>query len=351
MRSDVVSGPLSEDVIDRMWLVEITEFLTGLLSRGITPLLVCEHGESRMKMSKREQRNNDRIETQSKIDELRGRLRGVARPDPSDVKRLRDLESTLKLLTKESRQRMAQYVSALGIPCILGDEGVEAERLATALTRYGVAAAVYSPDGDCLAHGCPLMIRGEGPPNSNGHENESTFEVIVLDRLLRDMDLDLPSFRDVCIMSGCDYNKNIPEVGFAWSYKFIVQYSSIDAIPEDVLRRRAKDKYNGIGCLLHDDCRQEFKDVHPLELMDSDVSLDEMVESGTFSVRIVSELESVMLSYGTERYAPDVAEYIELVPTPREFTHGAEQVRETRFGSMIVTTGDQLVGSVDYPAR
>jgi 5'-3' exonuclease len=48
--------------------------------------------------------------------------------------------------------------------------------------------------------------------------------------MLEALELSCDSFLDLCIMCGCDYNKNIFRVGPEKAYKYIQKYSSIEDI-------------------------------------------------------------------------------------------------------------------------
>ena len=48
--------------------------------------------------------------------------------------------------------------------------------------------------------------------------------------MLESLKLNSDEFLDLCIMCGCDYNKNIYRVGPEKAYKYIQKYSSIEEI-------------------------------------------------------------------------------------------------------------------------
>lgn len=73
----------------------------------------------------------------------------------------------------------------------------EAEALCASMCIEGSVDAVVTEDGDVFAYGCPYLLckwtRGQ-------------CDAIALDEILEGLGLDFPTFRDFCIMSGCDYN-------------------------------------------------------------------------------------------------------------------------------------------------
>jgi flap endonuclease-1 len=58
--------------------------------------------------------------------------------------------------------------------------------------------------------------------------NLDTCVRLVYSDILENLDMTECEFLDLCIMCGCDYNKNIPKIGVETSFKYIKQYKSID---------------------------------------------------------------------------------------------------------------------------
>jgi 5'-3' exonuclease len=97
---------------------------------------------------------------------------------------------------------------------------------------------ILSIDTDVLAIGHDMII-DIGP---------SVYTIIKYNELLSKLGLDSRQFTDVCIMSGCDYNTNMKNIGVMKSLKLIKTYGSIDNLP---------DNYD-ISVLNHEECRRIF---------------------------------------------------------------------------------------------
>ena len=103
------------------------------------------------------------------------------------------------------------------------DAPMEAECLASDLCKRGIIDGVLSEDTDCLTYGSSILISKFNP--TTGKYIEISFE-----NLLKKLKLSNDQFIDLCIMCGCDYNKNIPKIGPITSYNLILQYKSIEGV-------------------------------------------------------------------------------------------------------------------------
>ena len=81
--------------------------------------------------------------------------------------------------------------------------------------------AVLSEDTDVLAYGAPNFLTKINTSND-------TCIRINYNNVLKHMKLNTDQFLDLCIMCGCDYNKNIYMVGPEKAYKYIQKYISIE---------------------------------------------------------------------------------------------------------------------------
>jgi flap endonuclease-1 len=100
---------------------------------------------------------------------------------------------------------------------------MEAETCCADLCKRGIVDAVMSEDTDVLAYSTPVFLTKIDVFNEKctriHHKN-----------VLEALELTHEQFLDLCIMFGCDYNKNIPKIGPETSYKYIRKYKSIDEI-------------------------------------------------------------------------------------------------------------------------
>ena len=127
----------------------------------------------------------------------------------------------------------------------------EAEAYASELCRIGYVDYVVTEDMDSLVFGCPKMIR---TCLDKSIKRRDVVSIINLETILKEFNMNMEEFTDMCILCGCDYCPTIPGVGTVRSYNHIRNYKSIEKliesgkcnIPEDFLKRYSlsRDLFN-----------------------------------------------------------------------------------------------------------
>ena len=119
-------------------------------------------------------------------------------------------------------------INLMGVSYIHADG--EAEVYASELCRIGYVDYVVSEDMDTLASGCPKMIRS---CLDRSIKRNDVVSVISLEKILKDFEMNMDQFVDVCILSGCDYCPiTIPKVGSVISYTYIKNFKTIEGLIE-----------------------------------------------------------------------------------------------------------------------
>ena len=134
------------------------------------------------------------------VEKMKGQILYIC---PEDFQKTRDLFDILKV----------PYFNA----------PLEAETTCSDLCIQGLVDAVLSEDTDVLAYGTPIFL-------SKINTSDGTCTRINYPKMLEALKLNSGEFLDLCIMCGCDYNKNIFRVGPEKAYKYIQKYSSIEEI-------------------------------------------------------------------------------------------------------------------------
>ena len=83
--------------------------------------------------------------------------------------------------------------------------------------------AVMSEDTDLLAYGCPELLH-------KVDTMKMTCVSLQMNQVLLDLDFDMETFRDLCIMCGTDYNPNIPRVGPHGAFALLKTHKTIENI-------------------------------------------------------------------------------------------------------------------------
>ena len=154
-------------------------------------------------------------------------------------------------ITSEYANKAKQIMDILGVTHLQADG--EAETLCSELAIHKYVDCVLTEDTDVLAYGTPIML-------SKLDLSRGTVVFIQHESLVNALMLDELSFRDMCIMLGCDYNersKVYPKkkggkpvgVGAKKAYDMILEYKNID---------KMKDVLVDVSVLKHERCRELF---------------------------------------------------------------------------------------------
>ena len=138
----------------------------------------------------------------------------------------------------ELTERLYEVIEKSAYECIKADG--ESERMACILRENQMVDHVLTTDTDCLAMKQSMII------NIDSRALEYTF--IDYQQALENLSLTESQFTDLCIMSGCDYNDNIPRIGVMKAYKMIQEHGNIENVGQ------VKD----ITILNHEVCRRLF---------------------------------------------------------------------------------------------
>ncbi len=136
-------------------------------------------------------------------------------------------------------------LDALGVEYIHPDG--EAEAYASELCRIGFVDYVVTDDMDSLVFGCPKMIR---KCLDKGNKRNDVVSIIDLESVLKNFNMNMDEFTEMCILCGCDYCPSIPKVGSVRSFNYIQNFRSIDKliesnkcnIPEEFIQKYLKAK-------------------------------------------------------------------------------------------------------------
>lgn len=276
-----ITEEIDEREVSRQFFIGIVRFITGWLNNNIVPVIVFDGPSREQKTETKKVRSEQREKQREKIEEIYRELEGDPFSLEDDVyDRLRKALKNHCDMGSGGFDMIKAVMESTGVPCLQAVH--DAEELCSQLAREGKVAAVYTTDTDTYAYGAPLTIIGF----SKSFGERSTMEVVVLETLLQDLEMTQDQFIDLCVMAGCDFNKNVPGVGVGKSYKLLRQYGSIEAIPLE------KD------CLNFEICRSIFRS-YPLEgdyQLDLDRSKLEMIREVLDPVGASSEIPFLVAS-------------------------------------------------------
>lgn len=157
-------------------------------------------------------------------------------------------ENQLVTVTEEDANKIKDICDVFGVPYYQSEN--EAETMCCKMTKnmnfYKKPLGVISEDSDVLAYGSNMLLCDLNI--SNGDCN-----IIYLPSLLKTMELNYQQFLEFCVLSGTDYNTNIPGIGSIKCYDLIKKYNNIKNIFEkedkliqkkitDAIQKKLKNK-------------------------------------------------------------------------------------------------------------
>ena len=152
-------------------------------------------------------------------------LSNVSKNDTIDIdiiiQKIQKMKKNILNISQEDFKLTKKLFDILNIPYF--DAPMEAETCCADLCKRGIVDAVMSEDTDVLAYSTPVFLTKIDVFNDKCVR-------IHHSKVLEALELSKEQFLDLCIMFGCDYNKNIPKIGPETSYKYIRKFGSIDEI-------------------------------------------------------------------------------------------------------------------------
>lgn len=185
------------------------------LSLGIKPIYIFDGKPPKEKNECIQMRNKKAYESKEKI------------KDTTDKKEIEKLEKSSIRITKNHIDDLKILFNFMGVSYIHPDG--EAEAYAGELCRIGYVDAVITEDMDTLVYETPLMVRS---CIDKSIKNNDYISVFNLSQILKDFDMNIRQFTDLCILCGCDYCPTIPKIGTVRAFQNIKKYDSIEKMIE-----------------------------------------------------------------------------------------------------------------------
>jgi flap endonuclease-1 len=244
---DVITADIDRGLYLAHLKTSVVDFTKMWLEYGIVPVYVFDGKSPADKKQTKDKRQSRKQSLRDDIHALKTELQGQDRILVSG-KKVVELKKLMKRdiwFSSEELGQIKQLIADIGIPIVQCIE--EGEKLCSALAIHGVVDAVYSTDMDTMAYGAPMVVtsfRGRGLDERG--VDMPTFRTIERVNVLKVLDLTSEEFLDFCIMCGCDYNNNMPNIAIGNSYKLIKSFRMIHNLPA---------KYD-TECLRYERCRE-----------------------------------------------------------------------------------------------
>lgn len=134
------------------------------------------------------------------------------------------LQTQIINITREDINLSKAILGYMNIPYYDSDN--EAETMCAYLCRHGKMDAVLSDDTDVLVYETPIFL------TRLNIMKETVTEIRYTD-VINTLQITPDTFRDFCILSGTDYNRNIYRIGHEKAFKLLKEYPSIEQIQEN----------------------------------------------------------------------------------------------------------------------
>ena len=186
-------------------LLENIYLMLAILNKyNIIPIFIFDGKPPKEKKALLKKRRENREESQKEFNELKKQLLTVeSEEDKQDLLNQMDiLKTQIVQINKEKIDKVKELIRAYGATYY--DAPGEADELCALLVLNNKAWACLSEDMDLFVYGCPRVIRYFSLMNH-------TIVLYNMENILCELDISQKEFKDICILSGTDYNINIYE--------------------------------------------------------------------------------------------------------------------------------------------
>jgi len=239
----------------------ITSHLSGLFYRtinlfehGLKVVYVFDGKPPEMKKGEIERRRKLRAEAMQKY------MYAVSRGEIEAARRYAQASSTL---TSEMVNDAKRLLEAMGIPYV--NAPAEGEAQAAFMTRRGDAWATASQDYDSLLFGSPRLVRNltitgkRKLPRKNIYV-EIAPELVMLDKLLRELGLTRQQLIVLGILVGTDYNpEGVKGIGPKTALRMVKSYRSIEKLLEAIRPKMSEDPVKIYEYFLNPPVNEDYK--------------------------------------------------------------------------------------------
>eukprot|EP00123_Amoebidium_parasiticum_P013206 comp21828_c0_seq1/m.31118 comp21828_c0_seq1/g.31118 ORF comp21828_c0_seq1/g.31118 comp21828_c0_seq1/m.31118 type:complete len:389 (-) comp21828_c0_seq1:328-1494(-) len=228
---------------------ETTSHLMGMFYRtirmvdnGIKPVYVFDGKPPAIKSGELDKRREKREEAQKSLDQA---------TEAGDTENMDKFNRRLVKVTKQHNEECKKLLGLMGIPYI--DAPCEAEAQCAALVKAGKVYATCTEDMDSLTFGSQVLLRHM----TYAEAKKAPIQEFHLDQVLKELEMTMDEFIDLCILLGCDYCDSIRGIGPATALKLIRQHHSIENILEHL--QKEKTKYVVPEEWMYKEAREFFK--------------------------------------------------------------------------------------------
>ena len=175
----------------------MSQFLTLMQNHHIQPLFVFDGKPPIEKRDLLQKRRQERREARLQYEEEMGHI-----GEDRDEKRLMECKRKATSLSMDDIDAVRKLIETFGYKCI--DASAEADEECAILVKKGTVWGCMSEDMDFFVYGCNHIVR-------KVNIQDSSIVLYNVPSILRDLDLTQDELREICVLSGTDYNTDIQD--------------------------------------------------------------------------------------------------------------------------------------------
>lgn len=187
---------LTEGLLENMYIM-----ISLFRYYNIIPIFVFDGKPPIEKARILEQRNDDKLRAEKQYYFIKEQLKKEKNTDiyKDLYENMIALKKKFVRLKKDDFLKVKSLMSAFGVTYI--DAEGEADQLCAKLVIKKYAYACLSEDMDLFVYGCPRVLRYLSLVNK-------TVILYNLNKILEDLNITFVEFKEICVLSGTDYNVN-----------------------------------------------------------------------------------------------------------------------------------------------
>ena len=162
---------------------------------NIIPLFVFDGIPSQKKSEELKDRKKQKIAAKKEYD--------ILKESGGKQQKMKKLRRIFTTVNREDIKNVKKLLNLYGLTYVNAEE--EADELCAKLVICEKAYACLSEDTDLFVYGCPRVLRYLSL-------RKHTAILYTLDKMLEELKLSQPIFREMCVISGTDYNKSSQNV-------------------------------------------------------------------------------------------------------------------------------------------
>jgi flap endonuclease-1 len=232
-------------IVRNEWFKYVLSFIERWLKQRIIPIFVFDGEPREEKAITRQTRKDNHQKSLTEIEQGRKELEGKSILERTGgeyeekMNRFKKKVIDTPKVSYKDLKCLRKFLDAFGLPWYQAKH--DAEQLCAILVTEGECIAALSKDWDLGVFGCPRTLQANQKRSEKGEDDISyeTYSCWYLEDILKGLGLTQEQFVDMCILAGCDYNRQekdrspIPDISINRAYALVKEYGQLENIPQN----------------------------------------------------------------------------------------------------------------------